>query len=59
MLTSVALLYDPSNWKIMELRPMTRELLAKTGDADKHMLITEYGLKHSNYKASALLRYIS
>lgn len=59
LLSSTALLYDPSNWKIMELRPMTRELLAKTGDADKHMLITEYGLKHTNYKATALLRYIS
>lgn len=57
--TSVALMYDPSNWKIAELRPMTRELLAKTGDADMHMMVTEYGLKHSNYKSSGLLRYIA
>lgn len=57
--TSTALLYDPDNWKICELRPMTRELLAKTGDADTHMMVTEYGLKHANYKSSGLLRYIS
>jgi len=59
MKTSVALMYDPSNWKICELRPMTRELLAKDGDADKHMMVTEYGLKHANYKASGLIRYLS
>lgn len=57
--TSVAFLYDPANWKICELRPMTRELLAKTGDADMHMMVTEYGLKHTNYKASGLIRYLS
>ena len=59
MKTSVALMYDPANWKICELRPMTRELLAKDGDADKHMMVTEYGLKHTNYKASGLIRYLS
>ena len=55
----VAFMYDPSNWKICELRPMTRELLAKDGDADKHMMVTEYGLKHTNYKASGLIRYVA
>ena len=53
--TDVAFMYDPANWKIAELRPMTRELLAKTGDADTHMMVTEYGLKHANYKASGLI----
>lgn len=59
MKTDVAFMYDPSNWKICELRPMTRELLAKTGDADTHMMVTEYGLKHANYKASGLITAIA
>lgn len=52
MRTDVAFLYDPQDWKIAELRPMTRELLAKTGDADTHAMVTEYGLKHANYNMS-------
>lgn len=59
MKTDVAFMYDPANWKICELRPMTRELLAKDGDADKHMMVTEYGLKHANYKASGLITAIT
>lgn len=59
MKTDVAFMYDPSNWKMCELRPMTRELLAKTGDADTHMMVTEYGLKHVNYKASGLITAIT
>jgi len=59
MKTDVAFMYDPANWKICELRPMTRELLAKTGDADMHMMVTEYGLKHANYKASGLITAIT
>lgn len=48
-----ALVYDPSNWTLAVLRPWTRELLAKTGDSDRHLMVGEYGLKHKNYKASA------
>lgn len=59
MKTDIAFMYDPANWKMMELRPMTRELLAKNGDADTHMMVTEYGLKHTNYKSSGLIRYLS
>ncbi len=55
MKTDVAFLYDPADWKIAELRPMTRELLAKTGDADTHALVTEYGLKHANYNLSGYI----
>ena len=55
MRPDVAFLYDPSDWKIAELRPMTRELLAKTGDADTHALVTEYGLKHANYNLSGYI----
>lgn len=59
MKTDVAFMYDPANWKMCELRPMTRELLAKTGDADTHMMVTEYGLKHVNYKSSGLITAIT
>lgn len=52
MKTGEALLFDPDMWKKCVLRPVTRELLAKTGDADKHFMVTELGLKHKNYKAS-------
>lgn len=47
-----ALVYDATNWKQMVLRPWTRELLAKTGDADRHMIVGEFSLKHNNYSAS-------
>jgi len=53
ILATGALIYDPANWKLCTLRPWTRELLAKTGDADRHMLIGEFSLKHLNYSASA------
>lgn len=54
-----ALLYEPSNWKLAVLRPWFREKLAKTGDSDRWMLIGEYGLKHNNQKASALITDLS
>ncbi len=50
-----ALIYQPSMWSMEILRPMTRTLLAKTGDADKHALVTEFGLKHKNYLGSELI----
>lgn len=50
-----ALLFDPANWKRSFLRPFTRTLLAKTGDADRHFLVGEFGLKHVNYKASGAI----
>lgn len=55
MRTDYAFLYDPADWKIAELRPMTRELLAKNGDADTHAMVTEYGLKHANYNLSGYI----
>ena len=51
-----ALVYDPANWSLAVLRPWTRELLAKTGDSDRHMLVGEFSLKHRNYKASAQIK---
>lgn len=50
-----ALLFDPSNWKKAVLRPFSRTLLAKTGDADRHFVVGEFGLKHTNYKASGAI----
>ena len=50
-----ALMYDPKNWKLGVLRNWFREKLAKTGDADRYMMIGEFGLKHSNQSATALI----
>ena len=54
-----ALMYDPKNWKLAVLRNWFREKLAKTGDADRWMIVGEFGLKHSNQKASALITGLS
>ncbi len=50
-----ALLYDPKNWKIAVLRNWFRENLAKTGDADRYMMLGEFGLKHSHKQATGIL----
>lgn len=50
-----ALMFDPANWKKAVLRPFSRTLLAKTGDADRHFIVGEFGLKHTNYKASGAI----
>lgn len=57
--TDNALLFDPTYWKKMTFRNWFRETLAKTGDATNIMLLGEFGLKHRNYKASALLTQLS
>ena len=49
MLATVALLIDPTMFKQCVLRPFSRTLLAKTGDADTHMVIGEYSCKHTNF----------
>jgi hypothetical protein len=56
---SDAILYDASNWKLMVLRDWFREKLARTGDADRWQVIGEFGLKHINEKASALITGIN
>lgn len=50
-----ALFYDAKNWKLAVLRNWFREKLAKTGDADRWMMVGEFGLKHANQEASALI----
>lgn len=50
------LVYDPSNWKLCIFRNWFRETLAKDGDNVKMMVVGEFSLRHSNYKASAVIR---
>jgi hypothetical protein len=58
-LATAALLYEPSNWRLLTFRPWFREVLAKTGDSTKQMIIGEYSLKHNNFKASASITAIT
>lgn len=53
------LIFKPEMWRIATLRPFTRELLAKTGDSDRHMIVGEFSLKHLNTKGSALITNLS
>lgn len=55
MMASKALVFNPSNWKTATLRPFSRTLLAKSGDADRHFVVGEQGLKHVNYKATGAI----
>jgi hypothetical protein len=49
------LIFEPSQWAQCTLRPWTREVLAKTGDATKNMIVGEFSLKHKNFKASSIV----
>jgi len=53
--TSTALLFDPTMWSNVTLRPWTRENLAKTGDSNVIMMVGEMGLKHKNFNADAMI----
>ena len=50
-----AFLIDPDEVKIATLRPYTIEALAKTGDADKRMALTEWGLQVNNEAAHGIV----
>lgn len=52
---SDSLVFDPSMWSKVTLRPWTRETLAKTGDSLKQMIVGEFSLKHKNVKASGIV----
>lgn len=54
-----ALVLNPSMWRAVSLRPFTRELLAKTGDSDRHMIVGEVSLKHLNYKGTGRITGLS
>ena len=49
------LVFDPDMWSQPALRPWTRENLAKVGDSERMLIVGEYGLKHKNFSASALI----
>lgn len=59
MATDNALIYNPSSWRLCVLRPWFKEVLAKTGDSTRHMVVGEYGLKHRNRRMSALITNLS
>jgi hypothetical protein len=49
------LVLNPSMWVLATLRPWFREVLAKTGDSIKQMIVGEFSLKHKNFLASTLV----
>ncbi len=51
-----AFLLQTDMWKLMTLRPMQVVDLAKTGDADKKLLVVEYGLCSNQEAASGAIR---
>ena len=50
-----ALLLNWSHWSVDWLRPIRQIELAKTGDAEKRLLIGEYTLRANNEKGSGLI----
>ena len=58
-LATNAYLIDPSMFKQAVLRPFTRTLLSKTGDSDKHMVIGEISVKHSQFADSGMITGLS
>ena len=58
-LSTHAFLVDPSMFKQCVLRPFTRTLLAKNGDADTHFVVGEISNKHVNYSDSGMITGLS
>ena len=50
-----ALVLDPSMASIATLRPFQSNLLAKSGDSEKHQMLVEYTLQVSNEKAHGII----
>ncbi|NBW13309.1 MAG: head protein [Caulobacteraceae bacterium] len=50
-----AMVIDPEYWSMHYLRPFAVNPLAKTGDADKRQLITEYTLCSRNQRSSGVV----
>lgn len=59
MLSTHALLIDPSMFKVCTLRPFTRTLLAKNGDSDRHHVVGEISVKHTNFADSVKITGLS
>lgn len=49
-------IYDPKMHSLCYLRPFFQQELAKTGDSEKHQLLTEYTFRVNNEKSGALIR---
>ena len=58
-LSTHAFLIDPSMFRSCVLRPFSRTLLAKTGDAEKHFVVGEYSVKHMNFADSGMISGLS
>lgn len=56
--TSIVFLLETDKWHIAQLREMQSIELAKTGDNDKAMLISECTLVHENTRSSGQLRAV-
>jgi len=59
LLSTHALLLDMSMWREATLREASRELLAKSGDADTHMVLMEKSLKHMNFADGGMITGLS
>jgi len=59
LMNNWAFLIDPDEVRIANLRPYTIETLAKTGDADKRMVLQEWGLQVNNEKAHGVIAGIT
>lgn len=59
LMNNWAFLIDPDEVKIATLRPYTIETLSKTGDADKRMALTEWGLQVNNEAAHGVIAGIT
>lgn len=49
------LVVDPSHWSIAYLRRVQTEEMAKTGDADKRLMLAEYTLRCNNEASSGVI----
>lgn len=54
-----AFLVQSDMWALSVLRPMATEQLAKTGDSDKRLLVTEYTLEARQEKSGGAVRDLS
>jgi hypothetical protein len=59
LMNNWAFLIDPDEVKLANLRPYSIETLAKTGDADKRMVLREWGLQVNNEKAHGVIAGIT
>jgi hypothetical protein len=59
MLSTTAMLLQTDMWKKCVLRNWTREKLGKDGDAERHMVVGEFSLKHKAFKSSGYIDAIT